>query len=108
MSYLIGKINTLSTTNSSRTSFEVGQQQQDVIKSLSGSFYAQLSGPAENMGNLVPTKEYNNCKRVEIKVLYARLVIPVILGKWRVWWEIQNLYMRFVILEVINPLLCTV
>ena len=31
-----------------------------------------------------------------------------ILGKWRAWQEIQNLHMRFVILKVRNPLLCTV
>ena len=30
------------------------------------------------------------------------------MGKRRVWREIQNLYMRFVILKVRNPLLCTV
>ena len=33
------------------------------------------------------------------------LVIPAILGKRRVWREIQNLYMRFVILKVRNALL---
>ena len=38
----------------------------------------------------------------------ARLVLPAILGKQRGWCEIQNLYMRFVILKVRNPLLCTV
>ena len=36
----------------------------------------------------------------------GRLVFPVILGKRRAWREIQNLYMRFVILKVRNPLLC--
>ena len=29
------------------------------------------------------------------------------LGERRAWREIQNLYMRFVILKVRNPLLCT-
>ena len=38
----------------------------------------------------------------------VRLVLPAILGKRRAWREIQNLYMRFVILKVRNPLLCTV
>ena len=38
----------------------------------------------------------------------VRLVLPAILGEWRAWREIQNLYMRFVILKVRNPLLCTV
>ena len=34
--------------------------------------------------------------------------LPAIMGKGRAWREIQNLYMRFVILKVRNPLLCTV
>ena len=38
----------------------------------------------------------------------VRLVLPAILGKRRAWREIQNLYMRFVILKERNPLLCTV
>ena len=38
----------------------------------------------------------------------ARLVLPTILGELRAWREIQNLYMRFVILKVRNPLQCTV
>jgi uncharacterized membrane protein len=37
----------------------------------------------------------------------ARFVILAILGKWRVWRKIQTLYMRFVILKLRNPLLCT-
>ena len=35
----------------------------------------------------------------------ARLVLPAI--KRRAWWEIQNLNIRFVILKMRNPLLCT-
>ena len=38
----------------------------------------------------------------------ARLVITASLGNLRVWREIQNLYMRFVILKVRNLLLFTV
>ena len=37
----------------------------------------------------------------------ARLALPAILGKRRAWREVQNLYMRFVVLKVRNPLLCT-
>ena len=37
----------------------------------------------------------------------TRLVLPI-LGERRAWREIHNLYMRFVILKVRNPLLCTV
>ena len=38
----------------------------------------------------------------------VRLVLPAILGKQRAWREIQNLYMRFVILKVRNLLQCIV
>ena len=52
-------------------------------------------------------------ERERMKVLMsqgtsARLVNPVVLGERRVWREIQNLHMRFVILKVRNLLLITV
>ena len=37
----------------------------------------------------------------------ARFVIQAILAKRKVWQEIQNLYMRFVIYKVRNTLQCT-
>ena len=39
---------------------------------------------------------------------YARLVILAVLGKQRVWLEIQNIYMRFVVLKVRNSLIFTI
>ena len=37
---------------------------------------------------------------------FSEVSPSAILGKRRAWREIQNLYMRFVILKVRNPLLC--
>ena len=39
---------------------------------------------------------------------FFKVVLSSTLGKWRAWCEIPNLCMRFVILNVRNPLLCTV
>ena len=60
------------------------------------------NGRSENPGG-----EYSNVVGI-IQGSSARLVLPAILGEWRAWREIQNLYTRFVILKVRNPLLFTV
>ena len=54
------------------------------------------NGRSENSGG-----EYSNVVGI-IQGSSARLVLPAILGERRAWREIQNLYMRFVILKVRN------
>ena len=60
------------------------------------------NGRSENPGG-----EYSNVVGI-IQGSSVRLVLPAILDEQRAWREIQNLYMRFVILKVRNPLLFTV
>ena len=47
-------------------------------------------------------------RRYQIPLKSRFLIVPAILSKRRAWREIQNLYMRFVILKLKNPLLCTI